>query len=445
MAVTSSPVFHHTDDSSPEQEWCHALADEARPLLDLDTVQRLVVLAAHPDDETLMAGGLIAESHRRGLQVDVVVASDGEASHPHSPTHRPADLVAVRRAEVREAVRLLAPTATLHTLGLGDGRLAERQEDMVRALVDIIAVHGKHTLLVSTWRGDGHPDHAAAARAASSAAWRTDARLLEAPIWLWHWGTPGQPLPGGPHLPLTLDLRASKRLAMQEHRSQVDPLSDQPGDDAILGHAMLSHFDRDIEIFFDGVPGEVSPFETLHAEHPDPWQVHSSFYESRKRALTMAALPRATYGRVLEMGCSVGALTADLSTRSERVLAMDESLSALRRAASTLTCMDNVELALLQVPEGLGRLNAELVVISEIGYFLSPARLQTLADRIASSGCHTVLACHWRHDIAGWPLDGPGVHRILRDRLGMPHRASVRDADFVLDVFSHDEGVPQVT
>lgn len=388
--------------------------------LDLDLVKRLVVLAAHPCDETLMAGGLIADAHGRGIQVDVVVATGGEAMAP--------------------AVHTLAPTATLHTLGLGDGRLEARREEVVRALVDIIGVQGRSTLLVSTWRGDRHPDHGAAARAASSAAWRTDARLLEAPIFLWQGGTPGQPLPGRAVLRLSPDVLTSKRLAMQEHCSQVNALEGQRGDEAILGGSMLSHFDRDVEIFFDGVPGEDSPFEALHDENPDPWRVNSSFYESRKRAVTLAALPRATYGRVVEIGCSVGALAGDLAARSAQVLAMDESLAALRRAAVALSGVPNVALAHLQVPEGLGRLDAELVVISEVGYFLSPARLQNLADRIASSPCRTVVACHWRHDIEGWPLNGASVHRILRERLGMPRRTSVTDADFVLDVFSHDSG-----
>lgn len=440
MAVTGSPTFHHTDASTPEIRWRRVLSALSRPVLDLTGVDHLVVVAAHPDDETLMAGGLIAVAHARGIAVDVVVATDGEASHPQSPTHRPADLVALRRVEVTAALRELAPSATLHHLGLGDGALHVQRDQLVRSLVDIIGVHGATTLLVSTWRGDGHTDHESAALAAASAAWRTDARFLEAPIWLWHWGDPEHPLGRGPILALPEAAQRAKSRAMQQHRSQVGPLSELPGDEALLSPSMLSHFERDVEVFFDGIPGEENPFETLHAEQPDPWQVHGSFYETRKRALTLAALPHPRYRRVLELGCSVGALAADLAGRAARVVAVDESLTALRRAAATLAHLDNVELAHLQVPEGLGRMDADLVVLSEIGYFLSPGRLRDVAHRLRSSDVATVVACHWRHDISGWPLDGPAVHDILRDFLGMPSVVTIDDPDFVLDVFRRADG-----
>ena len=437
--MTSPASFHHADDTTPEFQWREALDRRGGTVLDLDGIDHLVVVAAHPDDETLMAGGLIALADRSGIQVDVVVATDGEASHPHSPTHLPADLVPLRRAEIAAGLRVLGPTATLHTLGLGDGALTDHRDRLASTLVGIIGQRGASTLLVSTWRGDKHPDHEAAALASASAAWRTDARFLEAPIWLWHWASPDENLPPGPLIPLPADVVALKACAMQQHRSQIAPLSGLPGDEPILGPDMLSHFARDTEVFFTGVPGEENPFEALHAEHPDPWKVTSSFYETRKRALTLAALPEPTYGRVLELGCSVGALARDLACRAGRVLAVDESISALRRATETLRDLDNVELAQLQVPEALGRIDADLVVISEVGYFLSPRRLRLLARRLRSSACGTVVACHWRHDIDGWPLDGPTVHDILRECLGMRTVLSLDDDDFVLDVFSRDE------
>ncbi|WP_258374343.1 PIG-L deacetylase family protein [Curtobacterium sp. MCBD17_032] len=47
------------------------------------------MVAPHPDDETLGAGGLIAIAADRGLPVHVVLVSRGEGSHPESPTTRP--------------------------------------------------------------------------------------------------------------------------------------------------------------------------------------------------------------------------------------------------------------------------------------------------------------------------------------------------------------------
>lgn len=440
MDVSAAPVFHHTDSGTPEKAWTASHQFRDRPILDLSGMTRLVVVAAHPDDETLMAGGLIVEAGLRGLDVDVIVATDGEASHPYSPTHTPERLVEVRRREVAAALNLLSPDAVLHCPGLGDGNLATSHDDLVQKMVDIIGVHGSETLLVSTWRGDAHPDHEAAALAAASAAWRTDARLMECPIWFWHWASPHHPLPPGSHLPLSSAARQAKHAAMREHHSQVDPLSPQPGDEAILNARMMAHFDRHVEVFFDGVPGEVNPFEELHAIHRDPWNVRSSWYEARKRRLTLAALPRSKYPRVFELGCSVGALTEDLAGRAGHVWAVDESAAALRRADAALAHLSNVDLARLRVPEELPELDADLIVVSEIGYFLSPARMRELARRIASSRSTTVLACHWRHEIVGWPLDGPAVHAILQETLEMPTIVSIEDADFVLQVFSNSPG-----
>ena len=440
MAMTHATTFHHTDASTPEQSWAVEALAAGRPGLDLKGVEHLVVVAAHPDDETLMAGGLIALSERAGITIDVVVATDGDASHPLSPTHSTADLVLLRHAEIIAALRLLAPSAAVHPLGFTDGALATHHEDLVGMLVDLIGLGGASTLLVFTWRGDRHPDHEAAAVAAASAAWRTDARLLEAPIWLWHWGSPQQSLPAGPVLALPAEVLGAKMTAMGAHRSQVEPLSDQPGDEAILSPAMLSHFTRNVEVFFDGHAGEESPFEQLHHDHQDPWRVRSSFFEQRKRALTLAALPSPRYGRVLELGCSVGALAADLATRAGHVLAVDESAAALRRAGQALAGVPNVELVQWQVPEGLGHIDADLAVLSEIGYFLSPDRLRRLAGALRAGMCTTVLACHWRHDIVGWPLDGAGVHRILEESLGVTPAVSVEDPDFLLDVFILDGG-----
>ncbi len=434
MGVTPPPSFHHTDDTVPETRWASALARGERPELDLSAVQHLVVVAAHPDDETLMAGGLIAMAHARGIPVTVVVATDGEGSHPHSPTHSRTDLVALRRPEVEDAVQALAPNATLHMPGYADGDLGASIDSLVELLVDVIALDGAETLLVSTWRGDGHPDHEAAARAAASAAWRTDAQLLEAPIWWWHWGSPDAAMPPGPNLALSSDAFRAKRTAMQKHRSQILPLSDQPGDDAVVTPAMLSHFERAFEVFFDGSPSERNPFEELHSSHADPWSVHTSFYERRKRACTLAVLPEPTYDRAVELGCSVGALAADLAERARHVLAIDSSAAALSRAQRTVAHLSHVELLHQRIPDDLRRLDADLIVVSELGYFLSPRRMRELAELIANSASNTVVACHWRHDVRGWPLDGPEVHRILRGQLGIPH-TTIDDQDFVLDVF----------
>jgi len=97
-----------------------------------------LVLAAHPDDETLGAGGLIAASAANGARVEVIIATDGAASHPDSPTHTPDQLARQRREEATEAVARLDPQATLTFLGLPDGALRHCQRALEQALADVL-------------------------------------------------------------------------------------------------------------------------------------------------------------------------------------------------------------------------------------------------------------------------------------------------------------------
>ena len=134
--------------------------------LDLLGVEQVVVVVAHPDDETLAMGGLLADLPS-DVAVEVVVASDGQASHPRSPTHGSGDLARLRREEVRRAVEILCPRARLHLLGLDDGGLSQQVDQVVAAVVPLVA--GEATLILSTYDGDGHPDHEAVAAAAAAA------------------------------------------------------------------------------------------------------------------------------------------------------------------------------------------------------------------------------------------------------------------------------------
>ena len=239
-------TFTHDSTGTRADQWEQdprtASLSAADPDLASGTVDRLVVVAAHPDDESLGAGGLIHRAHRTGVEVVVVVATDGEASHPASPTHRPVDLARVRRTEVTDAVHLLAPHARLACLGLPDSRLGEHVEVVTGALVDVVG-DGAGCLVVAPWRNDGHTDHEAAGRAAAAATSGTAARLWEYPIWFWHWGRPDE-APWADLRVVVLDAeeRVARARAQDAHRSQVAALSDRPGDEALLSPELLAHF-----------------------------------------------------------------------------------------------------------------------------------------------------------------------------------------------------------
>jgi len=221
----------------------------------------VVVLAAHPDDEVLGVGGLLVRLADRGCDLLVVTATEGEASHPGSPTVSPAELATRRRNEQDAALVDLGHAAAerMH-LHLPDSRLVERERELGDRLQVVL---GDADLLLAPWAGDGHPDHEAAGRAArrgvaelaavTAAVGGSDhARALwEYPVWAWHWARPDTdalPWQRARVVALELHQQQAKRDAVGRFASQLHPLSDHPADAAVLPPAVREHFDRAYEI-----------------------------------------------------------------------------------------------------------------------------------------------------------------------------------------------------
>ncbi len=437
-------VFDHLDDGRTEDDWGAALASATlRPLRLEDATGRrplaVVVAVAHPDDEALACAGVLLRAAADDVPVTVVMATGGEASHPDSPTHRPSDLLHRRRDELRDALSHLHPAARVRWLGLPDGRVAEHRDSLREALVHLVS---SEVLVVSTWERDGHPDHEAVAQEAAAVARSVGARHLQAPIWLWHWGRDDDvPWSEALRLDLEVEEQRAKHAALAAHRSQHEPLSDRAGDEAILSPTMLDHFRRGFETYLEvGGPapadGAVGVFESLHRRVEDPWDLAGSWYERRKRALTLAALPDHDLGRVLEVGCSVGVLTADLAARARRVTALDVSETALQRARTRLGGDDRVRFLHARVPEQWPEGEYDVVVLSEVGYFLTSDELDEVLrlarESLAPSG--SLVLVHWRHPVEGWPLDGGDVHDRAEDLAGLRASTRVEDDDFLLVV-----------
>nr|WP_314034864.1 PIG-L family deacetylase [Dietzia sp. CH92] len=218
-------------------------------------VRRLVVVAPHPDDEILGVGVTAARFAAAGVDVVVVAVTDGDASHPDSPTLTPERLAALRVEESRRACAVLGLPEPVR-VGLPDGGVHAHEERLTEAIVSAVRGGGSggrgpgdgagergpghgaaDCLVLCTWRGDGHPDHEAAGRAAAAACAATGARFAEYPVWTWHWAEPGDPrVPWHRRrrVVLTDTELAAKRAAIDEFVTQVAPLSDRPGDEAIL-------------------------------------------------------------------------------------------------------------------------------------------------------------------------------------------------------------------
>lgn len=450
------PAFRHDRPGTPAEAWAAAAA-AAGPaplrLVDRDgvPVSRLVVVAAHPDDETLGAGGLLAsvlddETDERP-DVTVVLLTAGEASHPRSPTRSSVELAEQRVTESREALVALGGDASrLVCWHLGDGVLAASEETAVRRLTALVG-DGRGVLLVGPWRHDGHTDHEAAGRICAAAARRTGARLLEYPVWFWHRADPAM-LPWDVVVRWEVDAAASvaKHRAISCHRSQVEPLSSRPGDERLLEPHVLAHFEHAAELFVEQ-PDTDPALDRLHEERDEPWHADTRWYEERKRALVLAMLPSHRHGATLEVGCSTGVLAAALAARCSRVLAVDSSDAAVRAARQRVEGLDNVVVERRDLPAEWPPGRFDLVVVSEVGYFLSPRDLERLVAAVVASLADdgVVVLCHWRHDVEGWVLDGRDVHTAFEAGAGWSRLATYRDDDVELLLLGPSTRMPEPT
>jgi LmbE family N-acetylglucosaminyl deacetylase len=179
-------------------------------------VARLVVVAPHPDDETLGVGGCASAFAATGGVVLVVSVTDGEAA-PVSCT----DLAAVRRRELRAAVGCLAPAARIERLALPDGGLADRHDELTRRLSSLLHAGD---LVLAPYVDDGHPDHDACGRAAQAASSLTGSSCWMYPVWAWHWHDP-QTSPIGAHgvrIEMSGEAARRKAAAISCYRSQLE-------------------------------------------------------------------------------------------------------------------------------------------------------------------------------------------------------------------------------
>jgi len=219
----------------PRHEATHWLAD----------IGRLVVVSPHPDDETLGCGGLIAEARRLGVDVLVLSVTDGEACYADDPEWPPERTRLVRRAELRAALTTLGVADdALVALDVGDGGVAAREDALASTLESLIA---PGDVVLTTWRFDGHPDHEATARATARAVKAVGARVMEYPVWAWHWIDPERGdarLQGAFACRLSDAAQVAKREALAAFASQRARNGGAP----ILPPRVMARFERDFEV-----------------------------------------------------------------------------------------------------------------------------------------------------------------------------------------------------
>lgn len=182
---------------------------------------------------------------------------------------------------------------------------------------------------------------------------------------------------------------------------------------------------------------DVGYFDALY-QRDDPFEYRTRWYEARKRALTLASLPQAHYLRGWELGCSNGVLTAALAPRCAQLLATDLSEAAVVSARQLLAAHAHVRVERAQHPRDWPEGRFDLIVFSELGYYLEPMEMQQMAARLVASldPQGMVIACHWRPAFEQARCSAAFVHAQL-DAL-LPQVFSWSDADVLLQGWSRD-------
>ncbi len=181
-------------------------------------------------------------------------------------------------------------------------------------------------------------------------------------------------------------------------------------------------------------------FDELFAASDDPWGYEHRWYEARKRALTLACLPKPRYASGYEPGCANGALSAALATRCDRLLVSDGAAEAVALAGRRVGGLPHVSVVQAWTPEQWPEGRFDLIVISEIAYYLDAAALSALAGKVISSLAPggDLVACHWRHAIGDCRWSGDAVHDALAQAIPIPRTWSLVDPDFRLEIWSSD-------
>jgi LmbE family N-acetylglucosaminyl deacetylase len=197
---------------------------------------QVVVVAPHPDDEVLGAGGITATLPLQSTRIVWVAVTDGEASAPE----RAEELRRLRpRGSARAAASLGMTLPLSYALGLPDGRVCARGvETLLASLLE------PGDLVLAPWAHDGHPDHDELGRAAQRACAEADGRLVAYLAWAWHWAQPDE-LPWEKACRVGLDdvVAKRKRKAVQCFAPQLT------GPEPILSSSILRQLTRDFGVF----------------------------------------------------------------------------------------------------------------------------------------------------------------------------------------------------
>ncbi|HTX47300.1 MAG TPA: SAM-dependent methyltransferase [Solirubrobacteraceae bacterium] len=184
-------------------------------------------------------------------------------------------------------------------------------------------------------------------------------------------------------------------------------------------------------------PMTAAEFERRYRTDPDPWRYLDSDYERAKYAATLAACGPGPFEAALELGGSIGVFSALLAPRCTRLQTIDFSPTAVALARNRLRAYGNVDVFLGRIPDALPAGTHDLVVASEVLYYLTASELgrtlDVLRHRLALGG--RLVCIHWRPDGPERPLNAADVQHAIATQAWLSHVSSDGTDDYLLDVF----------
>jgi protein-L-isoaspartate O-methyltransferase len=160
----------------------------------------------------------------------------------------------------------------------------------------------------------------------------------------------------------------------------------------------------------------LTDFEARYQAEADPWGYTTSAYERDKYAATLAACGAGPYRHALELGASIGVFSAMLAKRCRHLTTLDGSPTAVEFARRQLAKRPGVQLLTGAIPGAIPNGPFDLVVASEILYYLAVEELAATLDRLCEQmqPSARLVAVHWRPDGPDRPQTTDTVHATLR-------------------------------
>ena len=216
-----------------------------------------VVIAPHPDDESLGCGGTIALLKKAGRSVKIIFVSDGSLSHPNSKKYPAPLLIKLREKEALSAAKILGVNKTdCYFMRLKDGSLPDKKQhdfsEVVNAMAKVLEPLNIDTILLP-WKNDPHKDHKACWQIVAEAIKQLGftVNLLHYLIWFWERGMPEKEILKSVNwfrTDITL-VTHLKLKAIAAHKSQVTNLIDDDEQGFMLSDGVLNHFNDTFELF----------------------------------------------------------------------------------------------------------------------------------------------------------------------------------------------------